>query len=781
MPNTVDITPSPRILRTLGQIPFAPWQCIAELVDNALDGFRHAATAGIALKQRRVVVSWSTNAAPADRVVEVIDTGPGISPSTLNDCVRAGYSTNDPIDSLGLFGMGFNIATARLGEKTTILSTTPSSKEWVGIEIDFAELTKRKTFSAPLVIQGKKDPTESGTRIVIAGLDTGIYNQLNLAQIRKQLEDIYTPILSKSNVEITLQGKTLSPRPHCTWSDTRYVVRGGTNVPAVLRIDEPLGDTLFDTARNRYLTAEEEDAANRAKATTGQLPVNVVLRRKRIHGWVGIQRYSDPDDFGIDFIRNGRKILIRDKSLFSFYNPITGRSELEYPIELGSTVGGRIVGEVHIDHVPPTYQKNDFHRADASWHEMVAVLRGDGPILPQRRKAMGCQDENSSPVGRLVNAYRRSDAGTRCLTASSQQAREWAKHFRDGDAAYLSDEKWWDAAKEQDRLRADKGAGGAAVVDAGSTASDDVAVYLQGETSPTKPQPAKPHVQSTLQQSPRASLVSRSRKSEQYSREYTYEGGAAGFIVNVWELLSGVIGEGDQGTPCALLKEGQTCDFFYNPKHAFLRGYPVGFRELLLLYLAERFKVRDNLNNADITDLFSNLMRTNFPDAKLDLATVQEKASSLVQRLRERAVVLLAIREPEVIDVVHEAGGEVEETVAELVQNVDLLQKFQSRSVGAIDALQFVPVKALIRVVDRFPEEFFDGKFFRTPFMQIRLHDENATERLRQGAKERVVLFLKDALWIISDATGPVGHNVSKDDIARCEHSISVLNDGIVE
>ncbi len=174
-------------------------------------------------------------------------------------------------------------------------------------------------------------------------------------------------------------------------------------------------------------------------------------------------------------------------------------------------------------------------------------------------------------------------------------------------------------------------------------------------------------------------------------------------------------------------------------------------------------------------------MRTNFPDAKLDLATVQEKASSLVQRLRERAVALLAIREPEVMDVVHEAGGEVEETVAALVQNVDLLQKFQSRSVGAIDSLQFVPVKALIRVVDRFPEEFFDGKFFRTPFMQIRLHDENATERLRQQAKERVVLFLKDALWIISDATGPVGHNVSKDDIARCEHSISSLNAGIVE
>ena len=32
--NTLDITPSPRVLRMLGEIPFQTWQCIAELVDN---------------------------------------------------------------------------------------------------------------------------------------------------------------------------------------------------------------------------------------------------------------------------------------------------------------------------------------------------------------------------------------------------------------------------------------------------------------------------------------------------------------------------------------------------------------------------------------------------------------------------------------------------------------------------------------------------------------------------------------------------------------------------
>lgn len=35
--STLDITPSPRLLAVLGDIPLHPWQCLAELVDNSLD------------------------------------------------------------------------------------------------------------------------------------------------------------------------------------------------------------------------------------------------------------------------------------------------------------------------------------------------------------------------------------------------------------------------------------------------------------------------------------------------------------------------------------------------------------------------------------------------------------------------------------------------------------------------------------------------------------------------------------------------------------------------
>ena len=44
--NSVDLTPPPRILRMLGKIDFELWRCIAELIDNALDGFFDAEDMG---------------------------------------------------------------------------------------------------------------------------------------------------------------------------------------------------------------------------------------------------------------------------------------------------------------------------------------------------------------------------------------------------------------------------------------------------------------------------------------------------------------------------------------------------------------------------------------------------------------------------------------------------------------------------------------------------------------------------------------------------------------
>ncbi|TGS70008.1 ATP-binding protein, partial [Mesorhizobium sp. M8A.F.Ca.ET.181.01.1.1] len=79
----------------------------------------------------------------ADReeaVVQIVDNVPGMTSGNLDKAVKAGWSGNNPTDNLGLFGMGFNIATARLGLTTEVCTTQAGDAEWHGLEIDFDRL-----------------------------------------------------------------------------------------------------------------------------------------------------------------------------------------------------------------------------------------------------------------------------------------------------------------------------------------------------------------------------------------------------------------------------------------------------------------------------------------------------------------------------------------------------------------------------------------------------------------------------------------------------------------
>jgi len=789
MPETVDITPSPRILRTLGEIPFHPWQCIAELVDNSIDAFAEAERAGKTLSEKKITVTWSSDAVgAASRTIEIIDTGLGMELSQLQNAARAGYSSNDPVHNLGLFGMGFNISTARLGENTRLLSATPESTEWTGIEIDFADLINSKSYAAKVISELKKNPDEHGTRVVVSRLKGETYTHLRDQEtmVRRQLENIYSTLLGEIDVEIYLQGKRLSPRRHCTWSSTRTVTHSKHLVNAVIEIDRDLGNALFDINRNAYLSWDERERLCE-ECLEGSYPSHIIERHKRLKGWIGIQRYADPNDFGIDFIRNGRKVLISNKDLFSWENPLTGTSKLEYPVELGTTLGGRIVGEVHVDYLLPTYQKNDFDRTDPSWRETVEALRGVGPILPQDRKAMGYTEPNTSPVGLLASAYRRVDPGTKCLYVDKNTSRILLDGFRRGDSDYASDDKWWRAAQEADKQTATKGAGTAAEVDEGVAVSDNPDDYGPATTppppapaAPTKPAvpatpaaPARPNdVTSTLD-----TLMLKSTQVTSWTGLYAY-GSTPPLHVKVWELSTDQIMRKGAGVPYMFFQDGVDCDFVYNPRHPILAQYPVEPRQILCLYLAERFKARDKI--ADVGEVYAALVQGRLQDLRVDRTSLQEKAAGMFDRLRERLMDRLVGKKKETLDCVHESSGEVEETVMSLLSNGPLAIKFQARDEEGFEALGHIPFRTLLRLVDRFPEYLFDGKVFAAPYSSLSLIDPQVTERARAESKDRVLSFLKDALWILGQ-TGVVSASRGKDEMFRCAHSINYLSREIVD
>jgi hypothetical protein len=784
--STIDITPTPRILRTLGEIPFEPWQCLAELIDNSIDIFLEASRVGTALEKQAVTISWSGDqVADKNRTIEVVDTGTGMSIDQIQNAARAGYSSNDPIHNLGLFGMGFNIATARLSEKTKLLSTRQGDQYWVGIEIDFSQLISTGNFMAPLIQEPKSNTNEHGTKIVLSQLKKGMYSQFRdrESQIRRQLENIYSPLLSHIDIDVSLQGKRLTPKHHCVWAKTRYVIRDKIRIPAVLEIDKTLGEALFDIEKNTYLSRDDEVIYRRQESEGNALPKNIIVRHKRLRGWIGIQRYSDPNDFGIDFIRNGRKILISNKSIFSYENPLTGTTILEYPVELGSTVGGRIIGELNVDYLLPTYQKNGFDTSDPSWKETLEALRGIGPILPKRRKAMGYEDKNTSPLGLLISGYRRPDPGTKNLSVERSIAREFLERFRKGEPEYISDDKWWESAQESDRSKATQGAELSPEVDPGSLASDDVSEYISSpeETGALDAssqvfgdsQASSEEITEFEESSSHNDLLSSSREMVSWSGKYTYSD-APGFQVRVREVIEGSIIRRGHSVPCEFFADGIECYFFFNPRHPFLAQFPVDPRIMLSVYLAERFKTRDNLS--DIGEAFISINQSKLQDVKINPTTLQEKASTMFERLRERMFEAFKEVYKEVLDCIQESSGETEETINNILSDSNLIISFQEHQPKGLEVIDHVPLRTLIRLVDRFPGKLFDGKVFQAPYRKINISDENATQRARDESKDRIISFLKDASWILGKLGAISASGRAKDEFARCSHSINFLS-----
>ena len=787
--NTLDITPTPRILRTLGEIPFQTWQCVAELIDNSIDAFLSDKTAIPEEDERKIVVTWASDSvATDDRAIEVTDNACGMSIEQLQNAVRAGYSSNDPVGNLGLFGMGFNISTARLGEVTTIMTTRRGDSDWVGIKIDFQKLIDTRRFDAPIIHMAKSNPAEHGTKITISRLRHGILTELpnKENEIRQRLEAIYASLLNNQEIAIYVKGRQLRPRNHCVWSESRYVRYSDQNVSARMMIDRNLGDALFDLSRNCYLTADEAEQYYVDQQEGRDLPAHIIERGKRLTGWLGIQRYADPNDFGIDFIRNGRKILISDKSLFQYENPITGQKELQYPLELGTSVGGRIVGELHVDYLLPTYQKNDFDRSDNSWAQTVEAICGVGPFLPKSRKALGFSEQNPSPLCVLVNAFRRVDKGTKCLFAPNDVAKRFAAECRKGIRDYLDDILWWKAAQEEDQKQSTGGARATTSVNTGETPSDDISAYISGtvisppqvivrgnptdDSQPsslpvTTPQPVPSPETSKLDE-----LIQRAISVSQLSgRNYKF-GNTGSLNVRVYELSRGSIFYRGEKKPCFFQSDGIDCDFVYDPSHPLLAQYPITAKMLLLQYLSEKLKARDSL--PDLVSVYAELVETTMQEAKIDRQSLQDRASSAFDLLREKLAVALRDRAADVVNCVHESAGEVEETVTNLIQsNTALLTAFQSGIEEGYDAIDYVPPKTLYRLIERFPEDVFDGKVLQTPYITINLQDEKATLRARDESKDRALSFIKDALRVISGYS----QRVQKNELARASLSVDFL------
>ena len=388
---TVDVTPSPRILKVIAEIDFRPWQCIAELIDNSFDEFLNIKRSGISWDEPfEVSITLPGAKTPLDEgVVVVRDNGRGMTLDGVRNAVRAGYTGNDPISNLGLFGMGFNVSTAKVGGLTRFLTTREGDADWIGVEIDIDNMSEN--FQAPVIREPKDSTSEHGTRVEISRLSSfasWLTRPTNQSRLRDMLGEIYPYLLSEQGFRLAVNTIDVKAWKHCVWNASRTVTRDGDAIAAIIKINKKLGERSVCRVCGAWQHVDNKDCE---ECESRELEV----RDRRVHGWVGIARNVNPRQYGIDFLRNGRKILRFDRSLFQWRDPDDpgGEGEIEYPIEAPANYG-RIVGEIHIDHVPVTYTKNAFDTSDRSWAQAVKIVRGDETSASAQGEGRGIRAEH---------------------------------------------------------------------------------------------------------------------------------------------------------------------------------------------------------------------------------------------------------------------------------------------------------------------------------------------------------------------------------------------------
>lgn len=450
------ITPSPRILKVLGAIPLRPVSALCELIDNSMDSFRAAELSGVQIPLRYIDVQVPTPAEVEQGrgTVQVRDNGVGMDLAQLEKSLTAGFSQKDNFDELGLYGVGFNLATVKLGPRTTV-TTARSDSSGIRTVLDVPTLMKMDTFD--IEYETDIDEVQRGTVVEVTGrwpegdpLREFIYKLAKMpkAEVARQLGRIYASKLrhreGEPKLTMTLNGNVILPYEPCVWAENRVVQKRGTGpVPAQQHFD-----VLLRTRRRCRHDGTEIGVGETECSQCKKRDIRSI--EERVWGWVGVQRYDHLNDFGIDVIRNGRLICRAEKEAFFSYVNDEGARITEYPVD---SVYGRIVGEVHMDHVRPLANKEDFERATQEWVEALEVVRG-GPL--QRGHRPG-GDRNSSPVGKIFNAYRDAKYGGpdsmymgvykpppgKPSRVSGDVVEEFKKRFDEREPGFFDDAEWW--------------------------------------------------------------------------------------------------------------------------------------------------------------------------------------------------------------------------------------------------------------------------------------------------------------------------------------------------
>ena len=450
---TVNITPTPRILRSSARSSSSrgsaspSWSTTISTsssirrsgtLDRALRGLRHTAVCGIAPKGERD--DRGRRQRPWNDSRSVPNPFAPASRGTIRSAnsVSSGWaSTSRPHVSVPSHGSSPPAPATPSGWASR--STSSKSPR------DFAVPVVRGSEESPRTNTARASRCRGSNRGATAA-PTGAQEKL------RERSAAFTRTSSTAKVSGSRStASAVKPIRHCVWEaqERLDVSRKREVIPARIEIDKPLADAR--SAALRDLAGPDNKSCDECDSN------GLEVRERRIWGWVGVQRYLDSRSSESTSSATAGRSSASTRGSSSGRDPDdpSGQGDTEYPIEPPANQGGRIVGEIHLDHVPVIYTKDAFDTNDRGWRIAVHTIRGDGPLLPEGPS--GPFDPNDSPLAKLHRGYRRNDPGKNYLTPGQRQEPDRQPRLEEevqgGDPDYQDDTKWWEAVVKHEEIK----------------------------------------------------------------------------------------------------------------------------------------------------------------------------------------------------------------------------------------------------------------------------------------------------------------------------------------
>ena len=501
-------------------------------------------------------------------------------------------------------------------------------------------------------------------------------------------------------------------------------------IPAVIEIDEHLKDEMFCENCFSWL-GDAVDTSIAIECPHCNTVGKIIKKDIYIAGWIGIQRYSDTEHYGIDISRNGRILSKLDKSLFSWDDERVkddSRFNPEYPRDT-TYAGGRIVGQIEANFLIPKYTKDDFEREDKNWTKAVNFLRGEMPLQPELASSFGFKHPNKSPIGKLFNGYRKINVpGSKTFVFARETGsvdhitpKNWATKFYEGDKEYQDDTKWWEAVIKADLKE---------------TPSTFNPLNPLGNQGPryTKPEDIKTK-SADEEKYPGKKIL---KKTLRFDIEKLI--GEKPFSLT---LIDYYPNEVDIPQPIIFEPQGQGNFIVYlNNNHPMFRDFADGYEDLIYMEVAAKYAALKNSPAWTVTRIYYELKSKHAPETMLSVPNLVTKANHLMRDIQNKLVLGSGI------DLTQKPTlGENDERILKQ-KYLDLEGKNLNDVQGFImntKFLKYIDLNYIFKFVEQFPALVFDGKIFNLPYAEI---DDND---IKQNELKKYIGFFNDVRWFIND------------------------------